>query len=920
MKTPYNYTKWSDFKAFWLLIMLITIAGNGHAQVPCLSATTQTNAVNGVCFGCSITNPERAVDNSTSSFSILTNMSPQFGNTEQKLKLPVTGDAADSIKILLSFSGQISQVALISNVYVATYIGNTSNNNQVSITSSNVNLKLLEPNPNLPNLQFANITIKPGQAFDRVQVMIKPASGLQVEHVNIHNAYIVVPSPTVAAKSITLCGYGNNATLKATGPSGVTFKWYLQATGGVSAHTGSSYFLSDVNQSKSYYVESSKYGCANSNRTLVSVIVGDIPDMPVGKGDYICSGESATIYASSAGSAIRWYSQPTGGLTIGSSSPYTTAPLTYNKIYYAEAITRAGCKSRERCPVPVTILKEGQPIIKWSHGLANKNAIKPLITNDGYIVGINYNGNIELIKYDADGNQLWLRIYGGSQDDKIAYLTQAIDGGYIIAGTTKSSDGDITDGNNGEYDIFLLKVDNNGDQQWNKTFGGSKNEELVDFILTPDNNYLIGSNTLSNNGDITDGNNGASDYWLLKIDALGNKIWNKTFGGSNDDRLVKVSPAANGGYIVAGNSFSTNGDITDHKGEEDFWIVKTNNSGTKLWTKSLGGSDEEDLTNMITMPDGSSIFGGYTQSSNGDILNFHGVQDCFVAKLDQSGNKIWAKAYGGSDVEFPYSKSILLPTANGGFTMAAISSSDDGDINLPNSFEGLWIFKASSQGIITSSRIYASAVVTGDILNIPGGGLLVAVATRENGGDVTTPPHGPIFLFYDHWIFKTDQYGNIIWDGTYGSSYEDYASTIQTTPDGGILITGTGGAFDGDIEGPAGFSGAWIYKLKDDANCGNLRTAGHSSAYEASSTNDISNIAYPNPFSDKLTLKMDLEKDASVVIQIYNEQGVEIKKICGEYQKGNNEININTSELQRGIYLFKVAQNEKVSSLKVVKY
>lgn len=901
-------------------MMLITIAGNGHAQVPCLSATTQTNSVNGVCFGCSITNPERAVDNSTSTFSVLTNMSPQFGNTEQKLKLPVTGDAADSIRIFLSFSGLISHVALISNVYVATYIGATYNNNQVSIASPNVNLKLLEPNPDLPNLQFATVTIKAGQAFDRIQVMIKPGSNLQVQHVNIHYAFIVVPSPTVASKSITLCGYGNSATLKATGPAGVTFKWYPQPTGGASVHTGSSYFLSYVTQSQSYYVESSKYGCANSNRTRVSLNIAEIPDMPVTKGDYICSGESGTIYATSPGSAIRWYSQRTGGLAIGNNSPYTTAPLTYNKVYYAEAITRAGCKSQERSPAPVTILEEGQPTIKWSHGLANKQAIKPLITNDGYIVGINYNGNIELVKYDANGNQLWLRIYGGSQDDRIAYLTQAIDGGYIIAGTTKSSDGDITDGNNGEYDIFLLKVDNNGNQQWNKTFGGSKNEELVDFIQTADNNYLIGSNTLSNNGDITDGNNGASDYWLLSIDVLGNKIWNKTFGGSNDDKLVKVSSDANGGYIAAGNSISTNGDITDHKGSKDFWIVKTNNSGAKLWTKSLGGSDEEELTNMIIMADGSYLVGGMTLSNNGDVTNYHGDQDCFVAKLDQSGNKIWAKAYGGSNVEFTYSKTILIPAANGGFTMATVSSSDNGDINSPNNFEGLWIFKASSQGIITSSRIYASTVITGDIINIPGGGLLVAVATREYEGDVTTPPHGPIYLFYDNWIFKTDQYGNIIWDGTYGSSYEDFASTIQTTPDGGILITGSGGTFDGDIDGPAGFAGAWIYKLKDDANCGNLRTAIHSSAYEASSTHEVSTIAYPNPFSDKLILKMDLEKDASVVVQIYNEQGLEIKKICGEYQKGNNEININTSELKTGIYLFKVAQNEKVSSLKVVKY
>ncbi|WP_197060046.1 T9SS type A sorting domain-containing protein [Sporocytophaga myxococcoides] len=908
-----------------MLLCLIFFSGNVQAQVPCLSANSQTNSVSGICFGCSVTNPGNAVDNSTTSFSVLTNMSPQLGNTEQKVRFPVTGQAVDSIRILISFSSQISNVAFISNVFVATYIGNTYNNDQVAITSANANLRILIPSPNFPppDLRFAIVTIKASQAFDRAQIMIKPGTDLQTQHVNVHYAYIVVPSPTVAAKVINLCGYGKNATLKATNPTGVTFKWYLQPTGGLTVHTGSSYYLSSVTQSKTYYVESTKYGCANSPRTPVSVNVSNIPDAPVCKGDYICSGESATIYASSPGSAINWYTQSTGGIALGSNSPYTTIPLTYNKIYYAEAINRVGCKSQDRSPAPVTILKKGQPIMKWSHGLANKQAIKPLITNDGYIVGINYNGNIELIKYDTDGNQLWLRIYGGSQDDKISYLIQAVDGGIIIAGTTKSSDGDITDGNNGEYDIFLLKVDDNGNQQWNKTYGGSKNEELIDIIVTPENNYLIGSNTFSNNGDVTDGNNGASDYWLLEIDAFGNKIWNKTFGGSNDDKLVKVCSVPNGGYIAAGNSISTNGDITDHKGAEDFWIVKTNNSGTKQWAKSLGGSKEEELTNVLIMADGTYLLGGMTQSSNGDILNYHGVQDCFVAKLDKSGNKIWAKAYGGSDVEFSYSKVILLPAASGGFTMATVSSSDDGDINASNSFEGLWIFRANSLGIITSSRVYASAVISGDILNISGGGLLVGVATRENITDVTTPPHGPEFLFYDHWIFQTDQYGNIVWDGTYGSSYEDFFGTIQTTPDGGILLTGTGGRFDGDINGPAGFGGAWIYKLKDDAGCGSFRTTSSfesNDVMDATNTAPSLNIAYPNPFSDKLNLKVNLEAEATVAVKIYNEQGLEVSSFNGNYGKGDNEINMNTSELKAGLYLCKIVHSDKTYSLKLVKY
>ncbi|MCR6642315.1 MAG: T9SS type A sorting domain-containing protein [Sporocytophaga sp.] len=561
--------------------------------------------------------------------------------------------------------------------------------------------------------------------------------------------------------------------------------------------------------------------------------------------------------------------------------------------------------------------------MKWPHGLANKQAIKPLITNDGYIAGINYNGNIELIKYDIDGNQLWLRIYGGSQDDKISYLTQAVDGGIIIAGTTKSSDGDITDGNNGEYDIFILKVDNNGNQQWNKTFGGSKNEELIDIIVTPENNYLIGSNTFSNNGDVTDGNNGASDYWLLEIDAFGNKIWNKTFGGANDDKLVKVCSVPNGGYIAAGTTISTKGDITDHKGAEDFWIVKTNNSGSKLWTKSLGGSKGEALTNVLIMADGTYLFGGLTQSSNGDVLNFHGVRDCFVAKLDQSGNKIWAKAYGGSSDEFSYSTVSLLPAANGGFTMATATGSDDGDITSPYSFDGLWIFKANSLGNVTFSRVYASAVVTGEILNTPGGGLLVGVATRGDKTDVTTQPHGPEFLFYDHWIFQTAQYGNINWDGTYGSSYEDFLRTIQTTPDGGILLTGTAGQFDGDINGPEGFRGAWIYKLKDDAGCGSFRTASSfesNDVMDATNTTLYHNIAFPNPFSDKLNLKVNLETEAAVTVKIYNEQGLEISSFTGNYGKRDNEINMNTSELKAGLYMCKIVHSDKTYSLKIVKY
>ena len=208
------------------------------------------------------------------------------------------------------------------------------------------------------------------------------------------------------------------------------------------------------------------------------------------------------------------------------------------------------------------------------------------------------------------------------KQDESHSIQQTADGGYVVAGYANSNDGDVS-GNHGDFDYWIVKLDQSGNLVWQKCLGGSNKEEAWSIRQTADGGYVVAGRTYSNDGDVR-GNHGDGDYWVVKLDASGNLVWQKCLGGSNNDEARSIQQTADGGYVVAGHTNSNDGDVRGNHGDDDYWVVKLDASGNLVWQKCLGGSKDEYAQSVQQTADGGYVVAGYTYSNDGDVSGNHG--------------------------------------------------------------------------------------------------------------------------------------------------------------------------------------------------------------------------------------------------------------------------------------------------------
>jgi len=185
----------------------------------------------------------------------------------------------------------------------------------------------------------------------------------------------------------------------------------------------------------------------------------------------------------------------------------------------------------------------------------------------------------------------WQKSLGGSSSEYAFEIAQTADNGYVAVGYSKSTDGDLTV-NHGQSDYWVIKLDTNGTIQWQKSYGGTGSDEARCVKQTNDGGYIIAGISNSNNGDVT-GNHGMNDYWITKLSSTGVIQWQKSYGGTGYDEPYCIQKTTDGGYIVAGFSESNDGDVTGNHGDYDYWLLKLDSAGTIQWQKSLGGTDND---------------------------------------------------------------------------------------------------------------------------------------------------------------------------------------------------------------------------------------------------------------------------------------------------------------------------------------
>tara|TARA_B100000508_G_scaffold137355_2_gene131763 strand:- start:59565 stop:63446 length:3882 start_codon:yes stop_codon:yes gene_type:complete len=403
----------------------------------------------------------------------------------------------------------------------------------------------------------------------------------------------------------------------------------------------------------------------------------------------------------------------------------------------------------------------------------------------------------------------WQKSLGGSGYDNARSIQQTSDGGFIIVGFSFSDDGDLTV-NNGAYDYWIIKTDSIGEILWQKSYGGSGGDYAESAQQTTDGGYIVSGRSGSYDGDITNFN-GGEDYWLLKLDPMGNILWEKSFGGSWDDRAFSIQQTSDNGYIVAGQSESIDGDISGNNGNFDFWVVKLDVSGNISWENTLGGSASDSGRSIQQTSDGGYIVGGTANSNNGDVSVNYGGNDYWLVKLDGSGNILWERSYGGSSNDILRS---IDQTITGGYILAGYSDSNDGDVTGNNGAFDQWIVKLNSTGDILWQKSlggtgYDRAL---SVSQLDDGGFIIAGDTESNDGDVTYNNGGD-----DYWIVRLDEFGDIVWQKSLGGSALDIAFTIKQCSDQGLIMAGTSDSSDGDITGNNGSGDVWVIKI-DEAN------------------------------------------------------------------------------------------------------
>ena len=363
----------------------------------------------------------------------------------------------------------------------------------------------------------------------------------------------------------------------------------------------------------------------------------------------------------------------------------------------------------------------------------------------------------------------WEKTFGGDSWDEFNSIISTSGGGYMAAGDTWSKGA-------GKADGWLLKLDSQGNKLWEKTYGGKNIDKIFSLIPTTNHNYTVAGYTESKGA-------GKADGWLLKLDSQGNKLWEKTYGGSNGDVFKSLIQTTDGGYAVAGYTYSCGA------GHSDGWLLKLDSQGNKLWEKTYGGRMYDVVESLIQTPDGGYMAAIRTGAASA------GDADGWLLKLDSQGNKLWEKTYGGNDWD---SLTSLVYTLDDGYMIAGYTNSygaghSDG-----------WLLKLDSQGNKLWEKTFGGSERDSfsSLISTSDAGFVLAGNTRSKGtGEANA------------WIIKLDSESNKLWERNYIINPSIWVGFILQTYDGGYVTAGW-------TSGPKGFGSAdaWLLKLDERGN------------------------------------------------------------------------------------------------------
>ena len=406
----------------------------------------------------------------------------------------------------------------------------------------------------------------------------------------------------------------------------------------------------------------------------------------------------------------------------------------------------------------------------------------------------------------------FVKTYGGTKNESGRSVIETSDGGYIVLGFTQSIDGDIiTTKTTIQYDYWLLKFNENDELQWQKTYGGSNDEKAYEIIQTNDNGFAVIGYSKSDDGDLNS-NQGFEDIWILKLDTTGNILWKTSTGFSGTDQGFSLIQTSDNGYFIASIlDVTASGGLGNAKTAAkhaggDYWGIKLDTNGTIEWRKYFGGTNT-DTCYDITETSGGYLMVGSSDSDDVDITNNKGGYDFWVVKIDKVGALLWEKSFGGDEID---EARAITTTNNGNFIIIGDTRSTTKDVTQNNGGADLWAIKITTDGELIWQKNYggASFDVGRSIRKTIDGGFLISGSSRSADNGFTNKGQN------DALILKIDANGNLQWQKTIGGTEIDFCYDALELTNGNIIAVGESSSNNQDIVTNKGFSDLLIIKLK----------------------------------------------------------------------------------------------------------
>jgi len=449
----------------------------------------------------------------------------------------------------------------------------------------------------------------------------------------------------------------------------------------------------------------------------------------------------------------------------------------------------------------------------------------------------------------AQPDSLWSRTFGTTGDDWALSISPSLDDGYILCGSSSAA-------LNGQ--VWVIKTTASGDSVWGRAFGGNGNDIGSRAGTTNDGGYFFVGYTRSFGA-------GSSDMWLVKLDEDGNQAWSRTYGGSGEDNCYWGAEATDGGFILVGETMSFGNT------NFDFWILKVNAQGDSMWSRTYGGPTADAGATYVSLTDdGGYIVCGVTRPAGGNDGSF------WLIKLDQDGNMVWSNTYGALGDDLPW---CVCQCEDGGYAVV-------GRRTRTNGLTDAWLLRTNAGGDSLWSAAYGGPGTVEQALSVvetwDGGYILTGQGSQANGDVLLT---------------RTNSTGAVLWSSEFGGSNMDAGYQVLPTEDGGYAVAG------GTMSFGRGGVDFWLVKTGQDPITGADEVPVLPAQFALS--------AYPNPFNAATTLVVDLPFSGMASLCVFDTQGRLVTRVVNGYlTAGVHRYAIEGTNLSTGSYFLRLEAGE----------